>query len=186
VTARMQEPSGTPHFRLGGPYSCVRGSLNGRLWCSWVVICVLMSHQFAGQIWATDAMMPTLKRNIRIYDYAALSDKTIEGLEAQAARIFCRLGIELSWIECGNQHTNPEKFAACAGLRDRFPFSVKILSESLARRIGLSATTCGYAIAPDTFRIFPLRSGAFKQWSTRSNVSSGIPGGSRARSSTSE
>jgi hypothetical protein len=101
-----------------------------------------------------DGSTSILTLNVRIYDYAAVTEQVKYAAEREAARVFHEVGIELNWIECGNPDTAPDKYAACADFWDPFRFSVKILPKAMARRLPFSPRTCGYAIPADAFVFF--------------------------------
>jgi hypothetical protein len=51
---------------------------------------------------------------VRVYDYAHLSRKTLQGAESEANRIFSNAGVNVRWIDCPTSHDVLEAFPACS------------------------------------------------------------------------
>lgn len=90
-----------------------------------------------------------LKVEVLIYNYAGVSAETLARAEREAARIYDRAGIETEWLDCPLTSEVAARYPAC-----QLPVSptrpiLRILSRSMAGRIGLTQTAFGSALLPE-------------------------------------
>ena len=91
---------------------------------------------------------------VRIYNYARVSEQTLDGAVKQAQRVYRQAGIETAWTECPTTLEDASKHA-CPNSTKSSTVAVNILPRRMAKRAGFAGQVFGAAIPEaGTARIF--------------------------------
>lgn len=98
---------------------------------------------------AAQAPRPEPKIQVFIYNYAGVSAETLARAEREATRIYSRTGIAMEWLDCPLTADQATQYAACQLPVSAARLTLRILSRTMADRIGLSKVTFGSALLPE-------------------------------------
>jgi hypothetical protein len=88
---------------------------------------------------------PSRQITVRIYDYAQVPRRILEGAKREATSVLRKTGIETVWLDCYvNGHENP----ACDRFLVATELVIRILRPPKATRAALRHNTCGIAVLP--------------------------------------
>jgi hypothetical protein len=96
---------------------------------------ILREAFLSGVVWAAElaSAAEVTPLNVRIYNYAEVTEPTLAAAQTQTVRIFHEAGIEVSWLPCATSDEefakSPHKFTACAQATDAL--TVRIQPNSL-------------------------------------------------------
>lgn len=96
-----------------------------------------------------EAPMPESKIQVFVYNYAGVSAETLARAEREATRIYSRTGIETEWLDCPLTPDEAAQYPACQLPVSPARLALRVLSRSMAGRIGLSQATFGSALLPE-------------------------------------
>ncbi len=83
---------------------------------------------------------------VRIYNYARVSEQTLNGAVKQAQRVYRQAGIETEWTECATTLEGASKHASCPNSTKSSTVAVNILPRRMAEREGFASQVFGAAI----------------------------------------
>jgi hypothetical protein len=109
---------------------------------SWFLLCLV------GTVGA-QAPRPQPKIQVFVYNYAGVSALKLARAEREATGIFSRAGIETEWLDCPLTLDQEAQYPACQVPVSSPRVALRILSRTMADRIGLSKTTFGSALLPE-------------------------------------
>ena len=83
---------------------------------------------------------------VRIYNYARVSEQTLNGAVKQAQRVYRQAGIETVWTECATTLEGASKHVGCPNSTKSSTVAVNILPRRMAKRAGFAGQVFGAAI----------------------------------------
>jgi hypothetical protein len=122
---------------------------------NWAATPRMLSHKgfalqhfnpLAGTIGTTE-LSP--KFTVFVYNYAAIPAEVLMQTEAEAARIYRHEGIEVEWLDCPLSPGEASQFTACQIPSGPTRLAVRILSQSMAKRLRQAQESFGFALYPD-------------------------------------
>jgi hypothetical protein len=90
----------------------------------------------------------------RLWDYAHVSSRTLEGAKKQAADILGRAGVGVEWLDCRLRESDPPKDPACALPITPRDLQMRILDRSMAKQVPSTRDCLGYALLAGGFDSF--------------------------------
>ena len=98
---------------------------------------------------------------VKVYNYAEVSPKTLVAAKRHAAKVYRKIGIETSWIDCPLKPDQAERYPECAALGNGpSVLNLQILSKEMTERLRFNTKTFGFAL-PTTGREFANRANVF-------------------------
>src|SRR4029077_9602246 len=91
---------------------------------------------------------PRLKIEIQLYNYSGVSAVTLEQAERDAARIYRRMDIEISWRVCPVTAEQAAQDTGCGQGASPTRLTIRLLSNAMADRLPLGADIFGLALLP--------------------------------------
>ena len=91
-------------------------------------------------------LRPQTRLTVRIYNYARVSEQTLDRAAKQAQRIYRQAGIDMVWTECGTTLEDASRHAGCPNSTKSSTVAVNILPRRMAERAGFADTVFGAAI----------------------------------------
>ena len=91
---------------------------------------------------------PLLKLEIQLYNYSGVPAATLERAERDAARIYSRMDIEISWLGCPVTAEQAAQFTACGQSASPTRLTLRLLSNVMADRLPLGSDIFGLALLP--------------------------------------
>lgn len=88
----------------------------------------------------------SLKINVRVLNYAQVSQNELARAAKEATKIFREAAVEMAWLDCPTSHAEEERYPACGQLSGPTAVNVRILPASMAARLKLPAESLGYAL----------------------------------------
>jgi hypothetical protein len=98
---------------------------------------------------SAEAPEPASKIQVFVYNYAGVDSETLARAEREAIRIYSRIGIETEWLDCSLTPDQAAQYPACQLPVSPARLALRLLSRSMAERIGLSQATFGSALLPE-------------------------------------
>ncbi len=83
---------------------------------------------------------------VRVYDYAGMEPGNLAKAKDVASSILERAGIDTVWASCRTSMEEPPKDAACEKQMKPTDLMLRIVPESMARRVGRKHQCVGYAV----------------------------------------
>ena len=83
---------------------------------------------------------------VRIYNYARVSEQTLDETVKEAQRVYRQAGIETEWTECATTLETASKHASCPNSTKSSTVAVTILPRRMAKRAGFAGQVFGTAI----------------------------------------
>ena len=89
---------------------------------------------------------PSLQITVRIYDYAQVRGRTLEGAKREATKVLRKAGVETVWLDCygATVAENP----ACRQSLGPSDLVLRIVRPNRAARAALRHNTCGLSVLP--------------------------------------
>jgi len=116
-------------------------SLNSKI----VVLGILMLRISCILLAKDHSKTTPIRMNVRVFNYAGLSESELNPMGKEIERIFRQTGIEASWTDCGTRETpNP----ACSEALEPSDFILRILEGSAVKASGLPGSTLGVSTTP--------------------------------------
>ncbi|MDA1237233.1 MAG: hypothetical protein O3A53_20875 [Acidobacteria bacterium] len=84
---------------------------------------------------------------VRLYDYANMAQEVLERARRQAAHIYRRAGLRLSWEICPISDDAARENRDCSRRADAATIRMSILSKIMAKKMANKSTEFGYAVA---------------------------------------
>ena len=118
-----------------------------RHFAQWMIVPILISSSQAALDAETSPEPPpgSMSVNVRVYNYARVAEGTLERAKQTAAHIFRQAGVQTNWFDCRLAHADPPKDPECAQPRRASDLVLRVLPESMAKRMGLPPTHFGFA-----------------------------------------
>jgi hypothetical protein len=91
-----------------------------------------------------------LKIEVHVYNYSAVSSEKLVRAEQEAARIFERIGVATTWLDCPLTSQEAARNRACALPDAPTRLTLRLLSNPMANSLGVSGDVFGSALLPDT------------------------------------
>src|SRR5689334_23233703 len=91
---------------------------------------------------------PRLKIEIQVYNYDGVSAATLEQAERDAARIYRRMDIGISWLDCPITAEQAEQNTACGQGASPTRLTIRLLPNVMADRLPLGGDIFGLALLP--------------------------------------
>lgn len=82
---------------------------------------------------------------IRVFDYAEIEPRILDGAKRTAARVLRRAGVETAWVDCMGLMNDPSAPLACRQKPGPALLQLSILSREMARKSKLRGSRFGYA-----------------------------------------
>jgi hypothetical protein len=86
------------------------------------------------------------KINVRVYNYAHVTQKVLAGAEQEATIIFRQARLEMVWLDCPLSMAEFEKYPDCQQPSGRVNLALRILPRAMAESEPSSNDTLGYAL----------------------------------------
>jgi len=96
-----------------------------------------------------EAPKPESKFQVFVYNYAGVSSETLARAEREATRIYSRTGIETEWLDCPLNPDQAAKYPACQLPVSPTRLAIRVLSRTMAERLGLTKEALGSALLPE-------------------------------------
>jgi len=103
-------------------------------------------HPAAGTLPAAE---PSPKITVFVYNYAAIPADVLAQTEAEAARIYQHVGIEVRWLDCPLSPGEVSQFPACQVPPGPTKPALRILSQSMVERLRQAQDSFGFALYPE-------------------------------------
>lgn len=110
-------------------------------WSAVLLVCCLPAR-------LAEAQTPKLEATvtIRLYNYAAVSPKTLARARQETNTVFRDTGIRLSWVECGPSEQDTEKFLACEQVGDSWAPIIQVIRRTPRELARSDAAPAGAAL----------------------------------------
>ncbi len=96
----------------------------------------------------SNSQQTELKIQIRVYNYARVSDETLVRAKKEAARIYERAGIATAWFICPLTEEELTRNATCEFPSGPTILTLRLLSAAMAQRIPVGSDVFGFAVMP--------------------------------------
>jgi hypothetical protein len=90
-----------------------------------------------------------LKIAVEVYNYSAVSADRLARAEEETARIFERIGVATTWLDCKLTSQEAARNTPCALPSAPTRFTLRLLSNSMADSLGVGGDIFGSALLPD-------------------------------------
>jgi len=85
---------------------------------------------------------------VDIYNYSSIPGEALAGIEQETARIFGRLGVEMTWRDCPLSPEQRVRNTVCDRPQTPTRFTLRFLSTEMTRRVNLGDDVYGFAKVP--------------------------------------
>jgi len=92
----------------------------------------------------TESKAENLRMIVRVHDYAGVSRDTLERAEQEVGRIFRKLGIETTWVDCPLTQSELAQYPACLHPFEAPRIDMNILPRFMATQLSQPDTTLGF------------------------------------------
>jgi len=89
-----------------------------------------------------------LKIEIQVYNYSGVSAATLEQAEREAARIYSRMDIGISWLDCPLTAEQAAQNTTCGQGASPTRLTIRLLSNVMTERLPLGGDIFGLALLP--------------------------------------
>ncbi len=98
---------------------------------------------------------------VKVYNYADVSPKTMLDAKRHAAKVYRKIGILTTWVDCPFKPEQADNYPECAALGNGpSVLNLQILSKEMTQKLGFNTKTFGYAL-PTRGREFGVRASVF-------------------------
>ncbi len=98
---------------------------------------------------------------VKVYNYADVSPKTLLAAKRHAAKVYRKIGISTTWVDCPFRPEQAGKYPECAALNNGpSVLNLQILSKEMIEKLGFNTKTFGFAL-PTRGREFAVRANVF-------------------------
>jgi hypothetical protein len=108
--------------------------------------CLVLSAGLASSVGAGE---PSSRITVLLYNYAAVRFEMLAQAETEAARIYHPGHIEIQWLDCPLSSKQAAQFPACQVPTGPTKLAVRILSDSMAKRLRQVQDSYGFALSPE-------------------------------------
>ena len=98
---------------------------------------------------------------VKVYNYADVSPKTLLEAKRHAAKVYRKIGISTTWVDCPFKPEQAHNYPECAALGNGpSVLNLQILSKEMIEKLGFNTKTFGFAL-PTRGRKFAVRANVF-------------------------